>query len=433
MPASSASATVRSWSPGAPRTISPPTAPQPKPRIEVLRPVRPNARVSIRAPRHPWGASTRGLVYSIGSGIAAAERTHNAYHAWDVRHVVRPHRRTPARARARHRRPHLQQGRHVPGRRQEGAAAAMWCSTTRGSARTSTRTASATAPSTSCWTANRSASCRPSTPGSITPSIGRCRARARASATAARRVWRSPSTCWARCSPYSSRSSSSAVLQAGKQWQITPFREIWRTNWLIIGFGPIGQEIARRVKAFGATTSVVRRTPQASPLADQVGTSRRSGEVPAGCRCRGAWPVRSTTDTRGMANAKFFAALKQGAVLVNIARGGLIDDAAMLASLDAGRPATAILDVFHEEPLPADQSVVDASARALDVAHVVLGQRRALAVGPAVSRQHPAFRTRRDAHARGQSEGYLTKLQREGAHRRVRASSPAAVLLRTCS
>ena len=62
-------------------------------------------------------------------------------------------------------------------------------------------------------------------------------------------------------------------LQAGKQWQITPFREIWRTNWLIIGFGPIGQEIARRVKAFEASTSVVRRTPQASPLADQVGTT----------------------------------------------------------------------------------------------------------------------------------------------------------------
>src|SRR6185436_2856095 len=69
MPASSASATVRSWSAGAPRTMSPPTAPQPKPRIEVLRPVRPNARVSIRAPQQPWGASTRGLVYSIGSGM----------------------------------------------------------------------------------------------------------------------------------------------------------------------------------------------------------------------------------------------------------------------------------------------------------------------------------------------------------------------------
>jgi phosphoglycerate dehydrogenase-like enzyme len=140
-------------------------------------------------------------------------------------------------------------------------------------------------------------------------------------------------------------------LQAGKQWLITPFREIWRTNWLIIGFGPIGQEIARRVKAFAATTSVVRRTPQASPLADQVGSNADLDKfLPAADVVVLACSLND--DTRGMANAKFFAALKEGAVLVNIARGGLIDDAAMLAALDAGKPATAILDVFHEEPLP---------------------------------------------------------------------------------
>jgi phosphoglycerate dehydrogenase-like enzyme len=142
------------------------------------------------------------------------------------------------------------------------------------------------------------------------------------------------------------------ALQTAKHWNITPFREIWRTNWLIIGFGPIGQEIARRVKAFGASTNVVRRTPQASPLADQVGTSSDLAKfLPAADVVVLACSIND--HTRGMADAKFFAALKEGAVLVNIARGGLIDDAAMLAALDAGKPATAILDVFHEEPLPA--------------------------------------------------------------------------------
>ena len=57
-------------------------------------------------------------------------------------------------------------------------------------------------------------------------------------------------------------------------------------------------------------------------------------------------------ETRGMADAAFFGAVKEGAILVNIARGALIDDAAMIAALDKGRLATAILDVFHEEPLP---------------------------------------------------------------------------------
>ena len=105
------------------------------------------------------------------------------------------------------------------------------------------------------------------------------------------------------------------------------------------------------MKAFGASTSVVRRRPQASPLADQVGTTADLEKfLPAADVVVLACSLND--DTRGMANAKFFAALKPGAVLVNIARGGLIDDASMLAALDGGRPATAILDVFHEEPLP---------------------------------------------------------------------------------
>jgi phosphoglycerate dehydrogenase-like enzyme len=57
-------------------------------------------------------------------------------------------------------------------------------------------------------------------------------------------------------------------------------------------------------------------------------------------------------ETRGLAGNQFFSKVKKGAILVNIARGGLIDDAALLASLDAGRLEHAVLDVFHEEPLP---------------------------------------------------------------------------------
>jgi len=58
--------------------------------------------------------------------------------------------------------------------------------------------------------------------------------------------------------------------------------------------------------------------------------------------------------TRRLANDAFFDAIKPGALLVNIARGGLIDDAALLKALDAGRLAAAVLDVFHTEPLPAE-------------------------------------------------------------------------------
>ena len=142
-------------------------------------------------------------------------------------------------------------------------------------------------------------------------------------------------------------------LQAKKQWQTTPFREISQTSWLIIGFGPIGQETAKRVKAFGARVTVVRRSPSPSPLADTVATmADLPALLPAADIIVLACPLND--ETRGGVDGTFFKSVKEGAILVNVARGGLIDDAALIAALDSGRLATAILDVFHEEPLPAD-------------------------------------------------------------------------------
>jgi phosphoglycerate dehydrogenase-like enzyme len=143
------------------------------------------------------------------------------------------------------------------------------------------------------------------------------------------------------------------ALQAARQWQQTPFREIWQTNWLIIGFGPIGQEVAKRAKAFDATTAVIRRSQLASPLADASGTMADLGKfLPAADVIVMACALND--ETRGFAGKAFFDAVKKGAILVNIARGPLIDDAAMIAALDEGRLATAVLDVFHAEPLPTD-------------------------------------------------------------------------------
>jgi len=142
-------------------------------------------------------------------------------------------------------------------------------------------------------------------------------------------------------------------LQSEKRWQITQFREISQTHWLIIGFGPIGQELAKRVKAFGAKISVVRRSVQQSSLADAVGTMNDLPEfLPEADIVVLACPLNA--QTRGFVDAAFFSRLRKGAILINIARGGLIDDGAMLAALSSGKLATAVLDVFHEEPLPPD-------------------------------------------------------------------------------
>lgn len=141
-------------------------------------------------------------------------------------------------------------------------------------------------------------------------------------------------------------------LQAKKQWKITPYREISETNWVIVGFGPIGQEVAKRVKAFGGTTLVVRRKGLPSPVADKVGTmADLQTFLPQADVVVLACPL--TTETRGFAGTKVFNATKNGATLVNVARGALIDDDALVAALDSGQLAAAILDVFSEEPLPA--------------------------------------------------------------------------------
>lgn len=140
--------------------------------------------------------------------------------------------------------------------------------------------------------------------------------------------------------------------QAAGEWKLTPYREISRTNWLIVGYGPIGTAVAKRVKAFGAGTTVVRRSPATSDLVDRAGTM---ADLPALLPDADVIVLACSLNdqTRGMAGTDFFASVKPGAILVNVARGGVIDDPALIAALDAGRLETAILDVFHTEPLPA--------------------------------------------------------------------------------
>ena len=140
------------------------------------------------------------------------------------------------------------------------------------------------------------------------------------------------------------------AAQARGEWRATRFRELSRSVWLIVGFGPIGRAVAARARAFGARIMVVRRGSESRGLADEMGRLEdlpdllpRADVIVLACSLNDG--------TRGLADADFFRRVKEDAVLVNVARGALVDDAALIDCLDSGRLRRAVLDVFAKEPL----------------------------------------------------------------------------------
>ncbi|WP_310538759.1 NAD(P)-dependent oxidoreductase [Phenylobacterium sp.] len=147
-------------------------------------------------------------------------------------------------------------------------------------------------------------------------------------------------------------------LQAKKEWKSTPYREISQTRWTLVGAGAIGTEIAKRAKAFGVHLTIVRHSDKPAELADatiaMAGLPQvlpQSDVVVLACALN--------DDTRDMADDAFFGAMKPGAILINIGRGGLVDEDALKRGLDAGKPGHAVLDVFQVEPLPAESWMWD--------------------------------------------------------------------------
>jgi phosphoglycerate dehydrogenase-like enzyme len=121
----------------------------------------------------------------------------------------------------------------------------------------------------------------------------------------------------------------------------------------VLGFGPIGREIATRLRACGARVVAITRGGGPQPLADATFAATELHAALAGCDALiVAAPL--TAGTRGMIDAAALAALPAHALLVNIARGGLVDHAALRAALEAGRLGGAALDVTEPEPLPPD-------------------------------------------------------------------------------
>ncbi len=124
-------------------------------------------------------------------------------------------------------------------------------------------------------------------------------------------------------------------------------------NVVVVGAGDLGEQTRRRLDGFGCTITMVARTAR-----DEV---RGIDDLPALLPDADAvvLVVPLTDSTRGLVDAAFLSRMKDGAALVNAARGTVVDTDALLAELQAGR-LVAALDVADPEPLPADHPLWDA-------------------------------------------------------------------------
>jgi phosphoglycerate dehydrogenase-like enzyme len=137
-------------------------------------------------------------------------------------------------------------------------------------------------------------------------------------------------------------------------WEPFEAQELHGRTLGIVGYGGIGSAAAERARPFGVKILALRRRPALSerdPLLDATYAPERIGELMAASDfVLVAAPL--TPETRGLVGEAQLAAMKPSAVLINVGRGPVVDQAALLRALEAGRIRGAALDVFDVEPLP---------------------------------------------------------------------------------
>ena len=150
-------------------------------------------------------------------------------------------------------------------------------------------------------------------------------------------------------------------------------KELLNSTVGIIGYGSVGQQLARLLQSFGVTVLASKRDLLKAQSTDyQVdGQGDPAADLPR--RLYPGKALRSllkecdyvvvtvplTQETRGMLGAKQLSAMKPSAILVDVSRGGVVDQEALIHALEKGQFAAAGLDVFAEEPLPADSRLWD--------------------------------------------------------------------------
>jgi phosphoglycerate dehydrogenase-like enzyme len=150
--------------------------------------------------------------------------------------------------------------------------------------------------------------------------------------------------------------------QAAGHWEKYNVEELRGKTMGIVGYGDIGHACAKLATVYGMRIVALRRHPYLSkndPYCNVVyGRDKQSLKLLMSESDYIVCTAPSTVETRGMVNADAFSAVKQGAVFINVGRGPVIDEAALLHALTVSkRLKGAALDVFSQEPLPADHAL----------------------------------------------------------------------------
>ncbi len=150
------------------------------------------------------------------------------------------------------------------------------------------------------------------------------------------------------------RVSAFHAMRARQQWSYLETGSIRQHTVGVAGLGEIGTEVARALSGLGANVVGWRRNRASCAAVSHVFAG--NGEMDdflAACSVL-VLVLPATSETAGLMNERRLALLKPGAHLINIGRGGVIDEPALLAALDKGQLSHATLDVFATEPLRTD-------------------------------------------------------------------------------
>jgi len=136
-----------------------------------------------------------------------------------------------------------------------------------------------------------------------------------------------------------------------------PTSDIWDSTILIIGFGDIGQNVARLAKGHQMKVVAVKRTPAEKPASvdelltiNQLDKALPTADYVVVC-------TASTPETENLMDARRIGLMKQGSYIINVARGSLVDQDAVIEALEQGRLAGAGFDATEPEPLPPENKL----------------------------------------------------------------------------